>query len=61
MGAPHRSRNIQMMHGLRLCNRRIVKCPDPSDLVQQVTAGEFKTAIVTDGVDVIVKLAAPAI
>ena len=29
--------------------------------LQQVTAGEFKTAIVTDGVDVIVKLAAPAI
>ena len=57
MGAPHRSRNIQMMHGLRL----IAKCPDPLDLVQQVTAGEFKTAIVTDGVDVIVKLAAPAI
>ena len=48
---------MQVMHGLRL----IAKCPDPLDVVQQVAAGEFKTAIVTDGVDVIVKLAAPAI
>ena len=48
---------MQVMHGLRL----IAKCPDPLDVVQQVAAGEFKTAVVTDGVDVIVKLAAPAI